>query len=108
MLVIKELHSSLWMVISEISFYENSYDGIVFMISGVAFAKISQQRNQATGTICIIDSYDRDENGRASPIDKGVILRFENFIEIANYISDIYVRGVSAGTSMDTLNQYKI
>ena len=56
----------------------------------------------------IIDSYDRNENGRASPTGKGVILRFKNFIEIANYISDIYVRGVSAGTSMDTLNQYKI
>ena len=58
------------------SFYENSYDGIVFMISRVAFAKISQQTNQATGAVFIIDSYGRDENGRSSSADKAVVLKF--------------------------------
>ena len=59
-------------LIRQPSFYENSYNGIVFMISGVAFAKISQQRNQATGAVFIIDSYGRDENGRPSAADTAV------------------------------------
>lgn len=88
MLVIKQLHSSLWIVILVFlieemilqirlgnSVYENSYDSIVFMISVVAFAKISQQRNQATGAVFIIGSYDRDENGRPSAADKAVALK---------------------------------
>ena len=88
MLVIKQLHSSLWIVILVFlteemilqirlgnSVYENSYDGIVFMISVVAFAKISQQRNQATEAVFIIGSYDRDENGRLSAADKAVALK---------------------------------
>lgn len=57
------------------SVYENSYDGIIFMISVVAFAKISQQINQATGAVFIIGSYDRDENGRTSAADKAVPLK---------------------------------
>ena len=72
-------------LIRKLSLLVNSFTGIIFIISYVAFSIIPCNRN-----IYIVDSHARDSQGRPSPFGTAVILKFDNFVDVADYIINIY------------------
>ena len=75
------------------------FDGIIFMISNYTFSIMQGGYRQSN--VYIIDSHSRDKNGRPSSDGKAVILKFENFQQVTNYIIDVYGKS-------DKIIQYEI
>lgn len=73
LLLIRNLHSTL------------VFSGILFLINGFSFSIISVQN-----FYYIVDSHSRNTLGQPSPFGVAVVLKFENIVEVVNYIFDIY------------------
>ena len=61
------------------------FNGIIFLTNGFSLSIIADKQ-----FYYIVDSHSGDTLGRPSPYGTGVILRFENVVELVNYIFDIY------------------
>ena len=62
-----------------------TFTGIIFLINGFSFSII-----RASQFYYIVDSHSRDTLGRPSAFGFGVILKFENIVELVNYIFAVY------------------